>query len=321
MEKLKVLSLFSGIGAFEKSLTKLGVDYELVNYCEINKHASKAFSLIHGVSESLNLGDISKVDPNSIPDFDIMTYGFPCQDISAMGNMKGLINEEGTLTRSGLFYEAMRIVKEKKPKFLIAENVKMLVSKKFKGDLASMISFLDDLGYETTYQVLNSKDYGIPQSRNRVYIVSTRKDLDASFEFPAPIALNAKASDYYDDAVTDEHYINDRQEAYYLDEWRLKKKYSSLNADVIICQTTKQGNLSNPQNFVKDEKGVRIMTSRELLALQGFDKADADILLANGIPKEQIGKMSGNSITVNVLEAIFRNLFPERIGSVQKRGQ
>lgn len=108
---MKVLSLFSGIGAFEKALKNLGVDIELVGFCEIDKYAAKAYSAIHNVSESMNLGDITKVDAKALPrDIDLITYGFPCQDISATGKQKGLINEDGTQTRSGLFFEALRII-------------------------------------------------------------------------------------------------------------------------------------------------------------------------------------------------------------------
>jgi len=312
---MKVLSLFSGIGAFEKALTNIGVDYELVGYCEICKKASKAYSLIHGVDETLNLGDISKVQPKEINDFDLLTYGFPCQDISALGNMKGLLDKDGSLTRSGLFYEAMRVVKEKKPKYLIAENVRNLTSKKFENDFKSMLDLLNDLGYNNYYKVMNSKDYGnIPHSRNRVYIVSIRKDVDdLTFNFPDKIELTKVASDYYDDTstVTPAHYLSDKQIQIYANEFRIKKKYSTVNADVICCQTTKQGALSNPQNFIKDEKGVRILTAREMFALQGFEKKDADILLNNGFTVNDIGTMSGNSITVTVLERIFNNLFLE----------
>lgn len=308
MSKLKVLSLFSGIGAFEEALKELNIDFELVNYCEFDAIAAKAYSLIHNVNESFNLGDITKVDETKLDDFDLMTYGFPCQDISALGNMTGLKDEEGKLTRSGLFFEAIRISKYKKPKYMIAENVRQLVSKKFTDQYNEMLNILDELGYNTYWKVLNSKDYGIPQSRNRVYIISIRKDIDNGlFEFPEPIPLTTKASDYYDDIVTDDHYLRER-DLNYLSEFRLKKKYSSLNADIIICQTTKQGNLANPQNFIKDKKGYRVMTSRELLSLQGFKKSYADKLLLNGITKEQIGKLSGNSITVNVLVHVFKNL-------------
>ena len=313
MDKLKVLSLFSGIGAFEEALKVGGHDFELVGYCEFDKDAAKSYSIIHDVSEEMNYGDITKLDEKTVPDFDLMTYGFPCQDISAMGDMKGLTNEEGKLTRSGLFFEAMRVAEHKKPKYMIAENVRMLVSKKFADDFKKMIELLDEIGYNSYYKVLNSKDYGIPHSRNRVYIVSIRKDVDdGTFEFPLPVQLTKKASDYYDSFASEDHYIDERQKSIYLNEFRVKKKYSSLNADVILCQTTKQGNLSNPQNFIKDNLGHRIMTSRELLALQGFKKEYADKLLANGIRKEKIGKMSGNSITVDVLVHIFGRLFANK---------
>lgn len=127
-----VLSLFSGIGAFEKALERCNLNYDLVNYCEIDKYASKSYSLIHNVSEDKNLIDVTKIDTSFLPkDIDLITYGFPCQDISQAGKQKGFTNENGELTRSGLFFEALRIISETKPKFAIAENVKALTSKKF----------------------------------------------------------------------------------------------------------------------------------------------------------------------------------------------
>lgn len=309
MKKLKVLSLFSGIGAFEEALNNIGVDFDLVNYCEFNPTVAKAYSIIHNVSEDLNLGDITKVDETQLDDFDLMTYGFPCQDISSLGNQKGLFNEEGNLTRSGLFFEAMRIVKYKKPKYLIAENVRALVSKKMINDFSQMLELLDELGYNSYYQVLNSKDYTIPHSRNRVFIVSIRKDVDNNtFKFPEKQPLTLKASDFYDTQVDDVYYVEEKHHKYF-NEFRLKKKYSSLNSDVIICMTTKQGQRSNPQNFVQDDKGYRILTVGEMLALQGFNRDYGQLLLQNGISIQQVGFMCGNSITVTVLEYIFRNLF------------
>jgi DNA (cytosine-5)-methyltransferase 1 len=174
-----------------------------------------------------------------------------------------------------------------------------------------MLMLLDQVGYHTYWKVLNSKDYGIPHSRNRVYILSIRKDIDKGFKFPDKIILSTKASDYYEkDIVADEYYLRE-SDMKYLSEFRIKKKYSSLNADVIVCQTTKQGNLANPQNFIKDKKGYRVMTPSELLSLQGFKNEYGQLLLDNGITKEQIGYLSGNSITVNVLEEIFKELMKQ----------
>lgn len=143
---MRLLSLFSGIGAFEKALDRLDIDYELVNYCEIDPYASKAYSLIHNVPESKNLGDITTVDTSKLHDIDMITYGFPCQDISLAGYMKGF-EHEGEQTRSGLFYEAMRIIEDTKPAYAICENVKNLVSKRFKDEFEIVLSSLEQAGY------------------------------------------------------------------------------------------------------------------------------------------------------------------------------
>ena len=128
---MKMLSLFSGIGAFEKALDRLGVSIDLVNYCEIDKYASKAFSLIHNIEEGKNLRDVREVNTRYISDLDLLTYGFPCQDISIAGLQKGFSDEDGNTTRSGLFFEALRIIEGTRPKIAIAENVKALVGKRF----------------------------------------------------------------------------------------------------------------------------------------------------------------------------------------------
>lgn len=309
MEKIKLLSLFSGIGAFEEALDNLKYEYELVNYSEYKSSIAKAYSLIHNEPIEKNLGDITKVDEKTIPDFDLMTYGFPCQDISTLGDQKGFFDKNGNLTRSGLFFDAMRIAKEKKPKFMIAENVKNLVSKKMAFNFKQMISLLDEIGYNTYVNVLNSKNYGIPQSRNRVFIVSIRKDLELEFEFPNPTKLEQYAPSFYQKGeIPDEFYLNEKQHRYF-NEFRLKKKYSSINAKIIICMTTKQGTRTNPQNFVQDEKGFRIFTDSEYFALQGFKREYGDLLKENGFSTNQIGFMCGNSITVNVVQAILKNLF------------
>ena len=168
---MKLLSLFSGIGAFEKALDNLGIEYELVNYCEIDKHASLSYSLIHNVSESKNLGDITKVDTSKFPkDIDLITYGFPCQDISLAGKQQGFQKDDGSTTRSGLFFEALRIIEDTKPRIAIAENVKNLVSNKFNKEFNIVLNSLEKAGYNSYFEVLNSKDFGIPQNREREYL-------------------------------------------------------------------------------------------------------------------------------------------------------
>lgn len=168
---MKVLSLFSGIGAFERALENLGVDFDLVNYCEIDKYASKSFSLLHGVSEDLNLKDVTTIDLSKLPkDIDLITYGFPCQDISSAGKQKGL-EHNGEKTRSGLVWDAHRIIGEVKPKVAICENVKNLTGKKFTKEFKEILENLEKLGYNNYYQVLNAKDYSVLQSREREYLL------------------------------------------------------------------------------------------------------------------------------------------------------
>lgn len=208
---LRYLSLFSGIGAFEKALTNLGVQYEVVNYCEIDKYASKSYSAIHGVQESKNLWDITKVNVFNLPtNIDLLTYGFPCQDISLAGKQKGMFNEDGSLTRSGLFFKALDVIEYVKPKIAIAENVKALTSKKFSEQFKIVLDSLEKAGYHNYWKVLNAKDYGIPQNRERVFIVSIRKDIDHNmFEFPKPYSLEKRVKDFLEPQVDEKYYLSD----------------------------------------------------------------------------------------------------------------
>ena len=208
----KVLSLFSGIGAFEKALKNIGVDYDLVGYSEIDKYASKSYAAVHNVDESMNLGDITKINEKELPkDIDLITYGYPCQDISLAGKQKGLFNEDGSKTRSGLFFDALRIIEEIQPRVAIAENVKNLVGKKFKPQFDIILDSLDKAGYNNYWQVLNAKDYGIPQNRERVFIVSIRKDIDNGFEFPKAVPLQLRLKDMLDDEVDERYYLSKEQ--------------------------------------------------------------------------------------------------------------
>ena len=205
---IKLLSLFTGIGAFEKALERLNIKYDLVGFSEIDKHAIKSYCAIHNVTEDKNYGDISKINENELPDFDIMTWGFPCQDISIAGKLKGI--KEGE-TRSGLYYEGYRILKAKKPKVSIIENVKNLTSKRFKNEFDSILKELSDLGYNNYWQVLNAKDYGIPQNRERVFIISIRKDIDnGKFIFPEKIQLQLKLKDLLEEVVDNKYYLTEK---------------------------------------------------------------------------------------------------------------
>lgn len=214
---IKVLSLFSGIGAFERACCRIGLDWELVNYCEIDRWASLSYSMVNQCSESLNLRDVRAVTAETVRDqhVDLITYGFPCQDISIAGKQQGFVNDSGESTRSGLFFEALRIIKELRPRYAIAENVKALTSTKFKNEFATVLSSLEEAGYKNYWRVLNAKDYGIPQNRERVFIVSIRRDVDeGDFQFPDKEPLMLRLRDMLEPAesVDEKYYLSTERE-------------------------------------------------------------------------------------------------------------
>lgn len=240
---LKLLSLFTGIGAFEKALEKLNIDYELVGFSEIDKFAIKSYCAIHNVPEYKNLGDITKIDIANIPEFDIMTWGFPCQDISIAGRMEGI--KEGT--RSGLFYEGYKILKAKMPKYSIIENVKNLTSQRFKEQFNSILKDIEQLGYTNYWKVLNAKDFGVPQNRERVFIVSIRNDIKNEFEFPLPVELKIKLKDILEDSVDEKFYLSENGLG------RLIKKNNKLlkdfkNPNISSCLIAGYHKMSGNQN-------------------------------------------------------------------------
>ena len=263
---IKYLSLFSGIGAFEKAMQNLRIPYDLVGYCEIDKHASKSYSLIHHVPESKNFGDITKIDETKLPkDIDFISYGFPCQDISIAGNLKGFEDEEGNKTRSGLFFDALRIITHTQPQFAIAENVKNLTSARFKKEFDIVLRSLEEAGYNNYWKVLDASDYGIPQHRERVFIVSIRKDVDHGlFRFPDPMELKTKMIDLLEDKVDDKYFLSEAMWDYCLGRGAKKTKFprkerflsniNRPNQDVANAINVTPG--TNPvDNFIKLRNG------------------------------------------------------------------
>lgn len=316
---IKYLSLFSGIGAFEKALERLKIPFEPVGYCEIDKYASKAYSLIHNVPESMNYGDITQLDEKQLPSgIDLITYGFPCQDISLAGHQKGLLNDDGSKTRSGLFFDALRIIEHTQPNVAIAENVKNLTSKKFKEQFNIVLNSLENAGYNNYWKILNAKDYEIPQSRERVFIVSIRKDVDTGiFEFPKPVPRLLQLKDLLEDEVNEKYFLSDKMKKYLFDI--TEKNKARCNGNIYrpvdikgVCRaiTTKEGSRVK-DNFIEyvSTGKIRRLTPKECFWLMGFDDADIDLLIANGISNTQLYKMAGNSIVVNVLEFLFCQIF------------
>lgn len=185
-----------------------GYQFETVNYCEIDPYAAKAYSQIHDIPEGKNLHDVREVNPLLLDNINLVTFGFPCQDISVAGKQRGF-EHEGERTRSGLFFEALRIIEFLQPEYAICENVKALTSKKFEKEFNTVLNSLAEVGYNNYWSVLNAKDYGIPQNRERVFIISIRKDIDTgAFTFPEKQPLQLRVKDMLEPEVDEKFYIN-----------------------------------------------------------------------------------------------------------------
>ena len=215
-EKLRVFEAFSGYGSQSMALRRLGVDYEVVGISEIDKYAIMAYNAVHG--ETKNYGDISTIDWDEVPDFDFLTYSFPCTDISNAGVQMGF--EEGSGTRSSLLWECKKAIEAKKPKFLMMENVKAIASDKFLPGLLKWQDYLTEQGYTNFAEILNAKDYGVPQNRERCFIISIYGD--AWYNFPDPMPLKLKLKDVLEEKV---------DEKYYLDQARVDEFISNLSPD------------------------------------------------------------------------------------------
>lgn len=197
--------LFSGIGAQTTALKRLGIEHKVVGISDIDKYANQSYVAIHG--QTRQYGDISKVE--RLDYADLWTYSFPCQDLSVAGKQAGI--KEGT--RSGLLMEVERllttaVIEGNAPKFLLLENVKNLVGKKFKPDFDKWLETLDALGYRNYWQVLNAKNYGVPQNRERVFVMSIRKDIECDYKFPEPVVLTKRLKDVLEQNVDEKYYIN-----------------------------------------------------------------------------------------------------------------
>lgn len=200
---LKVFEAFAGIGSQTQALKNIGIEHEVVAISEIDKYAIASYEAIHGKTK--NLGDISQLKDKDIPEHDLFTYSFPCQDISLAGKQKGL--NKNSETRSSLLWECERIINIARPKYLLLENVKNLVSKKHKHNFDEWLKILENYGYKNYWQILNAKDYGVPQNRERVFVVSVRNDIDCNFKFPEKQELKYCLKDFLEHKVDDKFYL------------------------------------------------------------------------------------------------------------------
>lgn len=209
---IKVFTAFSGYDSQCMALDRLHehnphFNYELVGWAEIDKYAIQAHNAVYPQWADRNYGDISRIDWQQVPDFDLFTYSSPCQDFSQAGKQAG--GTEGSGTRSSLLWECRRAILAKKPKYLLMENVAALVSQKFIRLFNAWQLELESYGYRNFAKVLNAKDYGVPQNRERIFMVSVL-DEQARYEFPDPMPLPLRLKDVLEPKVDERYYMSEK---------------------------------------------------------------------------------------------------------------
>lgn len=221
---IKVLELFGGIGACSEALKNIGVNYEIADYVEIDKYAVKSFNAIHNT----NFEPQDICSWNKDIDVDLIMHGSPCQDFSVAGLQAGA--DENSGTRSSLMYETLRIVEKLNPKYVIWENVKNVLSKKHKHNFDNYIERLNKLGYTSFYKVLNAKDFGVPQNRERVFTISIRSDvLKEEYHFPEARELKIVLRDVLEDEVDQKYFLSEKSIKHYNRDFGSKGKELQLD--------------------------------------------------------------------------------------------
>jgi DNA (cytosine-5)-methyltransferase 1 len=318
---LRLIELFAGIGSQTQALKNAGIEHTVVAISEIDKYALQSYALLHG--EAYNLGDISNIDPTSAPDCDLITYSFPCQDLSVAGAQLGA--EEGSGTRSSLLWECKKLIEAKRPRFLLMENVKNLVGPTHKSNFDKWLAYLASLGYSNYWQILNAVDYNAPQSRERVFCVSILNPA-IDFKFPTVQERTIKLKDILElESVIPSNMYMDKP---YIPREKAEESANGLihlgNLEMAanesikrvyspegVCPTitTMTGGHRQPKVLIDGK--VRKLTPRECWRAMGF--SDNEYAKVEGkLSNTQLYKQAGNTICVHTLEAIFTELFSGR---------
>lgn len=287
---MKFLDLFAGIGGFRLGMEAAG--HECIGFCEIDKFARASYKAIHDTEGEIELHDatgITKREIAAIGQVDVICAGFPCQAFSVAGARRGFEDTNGTL-----FFEIARFASVLKPKYLFLENVKGLISHDKGYTFETIIGSLDELGYDVEWQVLNSKDFGVPQNRERVFIIGHLRETSGRQVFPIFETRSDKSIIQLGNIKKTESFGGNPQ---------CGRVYSP--AGLAPCLNTMQGGQREPKIFIDGK--VRKLTPRECWRLQGFpdwafDKAQE----VNS--NSQLYKQAGNSVTVNVISTIAKRL-------------
>lgn len=287
---MRIIELFAGIGACSKALTNIGIDLEIVDAVEIDKFAIQSFNAIHNTNfVATDIREYNKV----FNDIDIITHGSPCQDFSIAGKQAG--GDKGSGTRSSLLYETIRIVEQNKPKYVLWENVKNLLSEKHRHNFDNYISSMNKIGYNSYYQVLNAKNYGIPQNRERVYTISIRKDIDReNFVFPEKEKLHIRLKDILEKEVDEKYYLKDKGIKYVNKRIGNYTQIIKEDTEIAHCPITALGNTNWTGNMVLDNETNKCIKvgettpnggtrSRLAKSIRGMNTEIEERKLTNGI--------------------------------------
>lgn len=296
---LKIIDLFAGIGGIRLGVEQAFGSVDCVFTSEIDKHAVTTYKA--NFKDSHIFGDIKQIDENDVPDHDILLAGFPCQPFSQAGLKKGFTDTRGTL-----FFDIERILLAKQPKAFLLENVKQLKGHDKGRTFQTIIDHLNNAGYKVFYEILKARDFGLPQNRERIYIVGFL-DHSINFEFPKPTNLPTRVGDILDDIVDEKYTISDKLWSGHKrrkEQNRLNGKgfgYGLFNKESAYTNTISARYYKDGSEILieQENKNPRKLTPREAARLQGFPE-EYNIPVSDA----QAYKQFGNSVCVPVVKAI-----------------
>lgn len=319
-KNIRVFEGFAGYGGASFGLKRSGIDYTVVGFSEFDKDAAELYEYnFEGIQ---NWGDITKINEKELPDFDLFTGGFPCQPFSTVGKRQGELDTRGTL-----FGDIIRICEYKQPKYILLENVKGLCVGKQKPTFDKIISELKRIGYDVRYAVLNSKNYGIPQNRERLWIFGYRGQLQDSFELTPPqVELKYRLSDFLDKEPSDDLYRSKAQvdrikelhgvETFDVQEPLCYDYYNRKLRTDAICMTVTppEHNVIRIVEPIKDgQERVRKLSLDEHFRLMGFvmNEDYREIKFPPSQDYTRLGRRAGNGWDVNLVGILLKHIFSQ----------
>lgn len=232
---IRLGTMFSGIGAIEYAFKRLNLKTEIQFACDIDNFVKQSYFANYDISEDRWYKDVCDIDGTKYKGkLDLLVGGSPCQSFSMVGKRKGFEDTRGTL-----FYEFARVVKESQPEVFIFENVKGLTNHDNGNTFETIKATFDELGYKYFYQILNSKDYGVPQHRERIFVIGF-KDKNVEFEFPKPIELEHRMQDFLEDYIESKYYLKEKGVKFVTSSKNRNKRYTQINGDIALCQKANQ---------------------------------------------------------------------------------